>query len=338
VSTSGYALIVCPDRTLPAESFKEVIILSMTKATQTSPRKAAANRRNASKSTGPRTAKGKSRSRLNALKHGILASQAVISTIEGSAERKLFEATVAGLADDFQPVGTYEQLLVQEIAACFWRLRRLHKFENHAAAEVRGGPIRELINRYPEDEQPPPGRSAFYLQRGMLATTEQVYDEAGLSGISLPNEADTMRVIRYQAAIIRTRERAVKSLREMRKDRGRRGVREPAPPAIDRAAARRDASGGEATLLPAMFSVNAWHKFEEVVDEGLLAQEAELRGQMVREDKPADQTKPKDIDIEDMKRGFYRAMYGREMPEESAETPATPEKAPDQAPEQPKTS
>jgi hypothetical protein len=190
----------------------------MTTATRTSQRKAAANRRNALKSTGPRTPQGKARARLNALKHGILASQAVISTIEGSAERKLFEATVAGLADDFQPVGTYEQLLVQEIAACFWRLRRLHKFENLAAAEVRGGPITQLINRNPEeDEEPPPGRSAFYLQRGMLATTEQVYDEAGLSGISLPNEADTMRVIRYQAAIIRTRERAVKSLRERRK-------------------------------------------------------------------------------------------------------------------------
>jgi hypothetical protein len=39
-----------------------------------------------------------------------------------------------------------------------------------------------------------------------------------------------------------------------------------------------------------------------------------------------------------MKRGFYRAMYGREMPEESAATPATPEKAPDQAPDKPKSS
>jgi hypothetical protein len=295
----------------------------MTTATRTSQRKAAANRRNALKSTGPRTPQGKARARLNALKHGILASQAVISTIEGSAERKLFEATVAGLADDFQPVGTYEQLLVQEIAACFWRLRRLHKFENLAAAEVRGGPITQLINRNPEeDEEPPPGRSAFYLQRGMLATTEQVYDEAGLNGISLPNEADTMRVIRYQAAIIRTRERAVKSLRERRKERGQRAVRESAPPAIDRAAARREASRGEATLLPAMFSVNAWRKFGEVVDEGVKMHEAELRGQMVGEEAPTDQTKPKTLSPEEKDRRLDRALYDvfgiGEPPEQSA--------------------
>jgi len=46
--------------------------------------------------------------RLNALKHGILASQAVIATNEGRAGLKMFEATVEGLAQDFQPVGTYE--------------------------------------------------------------------------------------------------------------------------------------------------------------------------------------------------------------------------------------
>ena len=64
----------------------------MTKGTTSSPRKAASNRRNAAKSTGPRTARGKAWSRLNAMKHGILASQAVIATMEGYAERKLFEA------------------------------------------------------------------------------------------------------------------------------------------------------------------------------------------------------------------------------------------------------
>src|SRR5271169_6482102 len=102
----------------------------MTQANPTSPRKAQSNRRNASKSTGPRTARGKSWSRLNALKHGILASQAVLTTTEGRAERKAFEELVSGLTLDFRPAGTFEQSLVQQIAACIWRQRRLLMFEN----------------------------------------------------------------------------------------------------------------------------------------------------------------------------------------------------------------
>ena len=42
-----------------------------------SPARLAANRLNAQKSTGPRTEEGKSRSRANALKHGLCASVVV---------------------------------------------------------------------------------------------------------------------------------------------------------------------------------------------------------------------------------------------------------------------
>src|SRR5690349_20342585 len=133
----------------------------MTKATNTSPQKAAANRRNASRSTGPRTPQGKARSRLNALKHGILASRAVITTIEGHAERKMFEATVEGLERDFEPAGTYEQLMVQEIAACFWRKRRLYEFENRAAFYNRDRPVTQLV-RKPFDHEG--WTTALYMQ------------------------------------------------------------------------------------------------------------------------------------------------------------------------------
>ena len=44
----------------------------------TSPEKIEANRRNAQKSTGPRTPEGKSRSRWNALKHGLDAHAPVL--------------------------------------------------------------------------------------------------------------------------------------------------------------------------------------------------------------------------------------------------------------------
>ena len=306
----------------------------MTKATNTSPRKAEANRRNASRSTGPRTPQGKARSRLNALKHGILASQTVITTLEGRAERKMFEATVEGLAQDFEPVGTYEQLLVQEIAACFWRLRRLQRFEQRAAAEVSDRPIREMLNRYPDEEHPPQIKTSFYLQYGVLVTTDQVYDDAGLNQLALPSEADTMRIIRYEAAIIRTRERAVRSLREMRKERGQRAVREQVAPVIDRVAKRRNADCGHATLLPEMFSVNAWRKFEEIGEEARRIQEADLRGYPAAQDAYVDQTKPKKLSAEERDRRLKQAMYDvfgiGEPPAASEKAPIDPNAEPDQ--------
>ena len=238
----------------------------MTRSPNTSPRKADANRRNAAKSTGPRTPGGKARSRLNALKHGILASQAVIATIEGRADRKLFEATVEGLAQDFEPVGAYEQLLVQEIAACFWRKRRLLRFENRAAFDAIELPAADIVER--GTNQMIPWKEPLYTEGNQLTTAEQIYKHAGLDAVTLPNEADTMRVIRYEAAINRTRERAVASLREMRKARrGEANPRAEVAPAIDRAAARRNASSAQAKMLSPYFSIRVWNKFAEVYEE-----------------------------------------------------------------------
>ncbi len=68
-----------------------------------SERKAAANRANAQRSTGPRTPDGKARSSLNALRHGILAKAAYNAIIEGKERRAEFEEIVAGLAQEYQP-------------------------------------------------------------------------------------------------------------------------------------------------------------------------------------------------------------------------------------------
>ncbi len=238
-----------------------------------SPRKAAANRRNAAKSTGPKTPQGKAWSRLNALKHGILASQAVIATVEGRAERKLFETTVAGLAQDFQPVGVYEELLVQEIAACFWRKRRLLMFENRAAFDAIELPAAAIVER--GTRQLIPWKEPLYTEGGQMTTAEQIYLHAGLDAVTLPNEKDTARVIRYETAINRTRERAVKSLREMKQ--ARRGMAPAAglalAPAVDRAAARRNRTAVRAKLLSPWFSIKVWKQF-------LQEQEAELKAQL----------------------------------------------------------
>lgn len=79
--------------------------------------------------TGPRTPAGKTKSKFNALKHGILSSAAVLET-ESAGEYSRF---VSELADVLEPVGRLEETLVEKIASTIWRHRRLLRAE---AAEI----------------------------------------------------------------------------------------------------------------------------------------------------------------------------------------------------------
>src|ERR1700722_12743993 len=97
--------------------------------TPSSERKASANRANAQRSTGPRTPEGKSRSSLNALRHGILARSAFNVTIEGEERRAEFDELVAGLAQEYQPRTMTEHMSVQQLAGCYWRLAKVWRFE-----------------------------------------------------------------------------------------------------------------------------------------------------------------------------------------------------------------
>ena len=178
----------------------------------TSERKAASNRRNARKSTGPKTAQGKAWSRLNALKHGVLASQAVLTTIEGRGGRKAFEDLADGLVQDFAPVGTFEQVLVQQIAACIWRQRRLLMFENRAAFRSRDD------RTYRDLNQPLRGMAPLYVMEAEIAEADEVVEKAGL-GLDLPSERDTMRLIRYEGAVTRSLRNALAQLRAMQQAR-----------------------------------------------------------------------------------------------------------------------
>ena len=93
----------------------------------TSKRKAAANRRNARKSTGPRTPEGKARSSLNALSHGILSSAPIVSLVE-TAER--WEEHREAIRAALQPANHLEALLVERIALQAWRLARVARYES----------------------------------------------------------------------------------------------------------------------------------------------------------------------------------------------------------------
>jgi hypothetical protein len=71
-----------------------------------------ANRRNAAKSTGPRTKEGKSVSKLNALRHGLFSQEVLVSGEDPSE----FESLHQQLETELQPEGALESQLVERSA------------------------------------------------------------------------------------------------------------------------------------------------------------------------------------------------------------------------------
>ena len=79
-----------------------------------------ANRRNAAKSTGPRTPEGKARSSRNATRHGISLRMVLLST----EDQKEFENLYADLRAEHQPEGATEDILVFKMAEAFFMSQR----------------------------------------------------------------------------------------------------------------------------------------------------------------------------------------------------------------------
>jgi hypothetical protein len=92
--------------------------------------KLAANRANAQKSTGPKSIEGRTRSSRNSFKHGLYSKQLVLPG-EDPAE---LDALKANLRAEHQPVSETEEILVNEMAEQYWRLRRARRLETDLLA------------------------------------------------------------------------------------------------------------------------------------------------------------------------------------------------------------
>src|SRR5947208_16928920 len=86
-----------------------------------------ANRRNALKSTGPKTEEGKDNSRMNALRHGLTAEQAVLP----HEDTRDYDQIRAGMLESYDPADPAGEALVEELVNAYWRLLRLHRVETH---------------------------------------------------------------------------------------------------------------------------------------------------------------------------------------------------------------
>jgi hypothetical protein len=132
-----------------------------------------ANQRNAKKSTGPRTPEGKAAVSQNAVKHGLLTRQDVI-TSESQADFDLYrERMLAELA----PAGPMESMLAERIVALSWRLKRAGRIQNQTIdalnADNTSSPLAKLTQslffKNQNQSQDGPSTSATHLPLGRLA-------------------------------------------------------------------------------------------------------------------------------------------------------------------------
>jgi hypothetical protein len=151
----------------------------------------AANRRNAQKSTGPRSVEGKKRASLNALKSGMTAKTVVLPH-ESAAD---YNEIRAALIEDYKPATMQELMLVDQIAAGYWRTIRARRFET----EMFDNRLRTRKRELGMDQKPD------------AAKDDQGY--AVMLQVTDPEELKNY--FRYDATISRDYYRAIATLEKM---------------------------------------------------------------------------------------------------------------------------
>jgi hypothetical protein len=203
----------------------------------TSEKKAEANRRNALKSTGPRTLEGKAAVRLNALKHGLLSQEMLLPGEDEEALRELGER----LRNELQPAGELENLLVDRIISAYWRLRRLGRVETGIFAWERSEELAERAEREAHRYESGRREDLEDLVKGLdITITDEKKHEEALSrarrmrseqedetatlGRTFARDADRAnafsKLSRYETAIERALYRALHELERRQAARG----------------------------------------------------------------------------------------------------------------------
>jgi hypothetical protein len=115
----------------------------------TSSLRAETARRNGAKSCGPTSEEAKSRSRLNAFKHGLRAETLLLET-SSEAQKAVFEDLRTRLEEEFAPRTLEQQLLFESMVHAIWQKRRCLQFETKELREgfIFHGSVMDRILRY----------------------------------------------------------------------------------------------------------------------------------------------------------------------------------------------
>ena len=206
-----------------------------------------ANRRNARKSTGPRTPQGKAVVSRNAVKHGLLSCEVLLPDEEGEALADLSEL----LRSEFQPKGHFETLLVDRIVGLVWRLRRMGRIEAGMLTWGVYGVRAERARHEAQSYEQTAAETVVQVLQETTVTDKRAHkaamsewqrmeafkkeSDAGVLGEAFTqdaNEADAFsKLSRYEAAVERSLYRALHELQRLRA--AQEGHPVPLPVAVD---------------------------------------------------------------------------------------------------------
>ncbi len=185
-----------------------------------SSRKIEANRRNASKSTGPQTQVGKRTVAKNALKHGFFSKCLLIPHPDGKEDPTEYQALYAALREHYQPLAFLEELWVEKIAVWSWRLRRLVRCES--------GQIARALAEHNHEIKQLSAADSGELELPALSSPEI---DAITDHLFLPPKDELDKLLRYEAMINKQLNHAIAELERLQ--RRRNGESVPAPISVD---------------------------------------------------------------------------------------------------------
>jgi hypothetical protein len=159
------------------------------------PKQIEAARRNGAKSKGPVTAEGKAKSSKNAMKHGLAADPDMLLATEHDDN---YDRLLQAYMETYQPANGAEYDLVCQIVTASWKLRRIGRIE----AQILGAEI-EFRSQFLDEDAPENA-------------------DAGLEGKAfraLSSGRSIDLLLRYAAAARRAYDIALKTLRDVQRER-----------------------------------------------------------------------------------------------------------------------
>lgn len=159
------------------------------------PKQIESARRNGAKSKGPVTPEGKAKSSRNAVKHGLAADPATILASENNDD---YDRLLQAYMDTFQPVNGAEHDLVCQVVSAAYRLRRIGRIEA------------SLLDDQMET-------TTGSLDRLNVEISEATVEAQAFRSLASGRSLDL--IIRYNSATRRAFDSALKTLRDVQRER-----------------------------------------------------------------------------------------------------------------------